>query len=362
MFFILLFISVLGLKSQVNCPLNTPEFPFTSDDSWNTYSWSVNLYHPNQMGGAKSINSISFRLDNDYAWGNYTYNNVRIWVRNSNITNYASSPGYPGNVGFIQVFNGNITFNGTGVYTVNFSSPFSYDGTSHYEVLFENRGGTDNTSEEPWFDRTNATPAGVFSGKVGWGTSWSNAQTISSNRRFNLQIDNLGCGSIPLPVSLTESTLNCLKDYVSINWATSSEINNDYFIVKGSDDTENWEILKKIEGAGNSRSTNNYKIKAENKFKYYRLSQKDYDGSYKELVTFVSNCKQERKFSVHPNPASDFIKIEIRNEINSIQLFNIYGQEADGYKLNGNQLDVSALSKGVYVLKINGASKQVLIQ
>ena len=134
-----LFVSVISLKSQVNCPLNTPEFPFTTDDSWNTYSWSANLYHPSQMGGAQTINAISFRLDNDWSWGNYTYNNVRVWVRNSNVNDYVSSPGYPGNVGFTQVYSGNITFNGSGVYTINFSTSFSYDGTSHYEVLFENR-------------------------------------------------------------------------------------------------------------------------------------------------------------------------------------------------------------------------------
>ena len=55
------------LFSQVvNCPLNTPEFPFETQDDWSgdSYSWSAGLYMPSQIGGAQTINSISYRLDN----------------------------------------------------------------------------------------------------------------------------------------------------------------------------------------------------------------------------------------------------------------------------------------------------------
>mgnify|MGYP007011819081 CR=1 FL=1 len=81
--------------AQVNCPLNTPEFPFTTDDDWNPFSWSAGLYMPSQMGGAQTMTSISFRLDNT-DWGAHTYNNVRMYLRHTAVNNYASSPGYQG--------------------------------------------------------------------------------------------------------------------------------------------------------------------------------------------------------------------------------------------------------------------------
>ena len=171
LFFVMLFAYSFSFGQL--CPLNTPEFPFTTDDSWSTYSWSSGLYLPVQLGGAQTMTSISFRLDNHWSWGNYTYNDIRIYVRHTAVNNFASDPGYPGTAGFTQVYSGNMTFNPTGIYTFNFNSApsFVYNGTDQLEVLIENRGGTDNTSEEPWFDRTNATAAGIFSGKVGWGGS-----------------------------------------------------------------------------------------------------------------------------------------------------------------------------------------------
>lgn len=102
--------------AQVNCPLNTPEFPIETTDDWNPYSWSAGLYLPIQMGGAQTLTFISFRLDNDACNGcsTYTYTNCRIWVRNTAVDNYASSPGYPGTAGFTEVYSGNFTFNGPG--------------------------------------------------------------------------------------------------------------------------------------------------------------------------------------------------------------------------------------------------------
>jgi hypothetical protein len=364
--FIAFLFNILLTHGQVNCPLNTPEFPFTTDDNWNTYSWSANLYHPNQMGGAQTINSISFRLDNDNSWGNYTYSNVKVWVRNSTITNYASSTGYPGNVGFTQVYNGNLTFNGSGTYTINFSSGFSYDGTSHYEVLFENIGGTDNTSEEPWFDRTNATVAGVFPGKVGWGTSWSNAKTTSTNRQFNLQIDNLGCASIPLPVNLTAHNLECNDKDVVFTWTTETEINNNFFTIESSNDGKNWIIEQLVDGQGNSRKTQKYRVQLDNLplSKYYRLSQTDFDGTHKNLVTHVPNCGQDKIFTIYPNPASTSFSLSSDQSLNigELKIYNYVGKEVFNYTVNNNIINSSNFAKGLYLVKVGNTTRRLMVK
>src|SRR5690554_143357 len=89
---------------------------------------------------------------------------------------------------------------------------------------------------------------------------------------------------IVLPIELISFTGE-YKDLTNIlTWVTSSERNNDYFILSYSSNGEHWEIIKKIPGAGNSNSIQHYQVN-HNKFKsginYYKLKQIDYDGQAK---------------------------------------------------------------------------------
>ena len=369
-FLIIVFFASSSLFGQVNCPLNTPEFPFTTDDDWNLYSWSANLYHPNQMSGAQTINSISFRLDNVGAFGSYTYSSCRIWVRHTAVSNYASSTGYPGTAGFTEVYSGSFTFSGTGVFTFNFNvtPSFAYNGTSFFEVLFENRGGSDNTWEEPWFDRTDGTAAGIFPGKVGWGNSWSNAKTISSNRRFNLQINNVTCGVYPLPVTLTSSELICNDDFVTLEWITEAEINNNYFTVESSNDGRNWVKEIDVEGRGNSNTLNNYSVNIKKnksiRTNYYRLSQTDFDGKHEKLVTHSSDCNEMGNIgvSIYPNPFTDKIKV-FGKKNNTISIYNILGEKQDlpfSTKDNVVEYDAASLVNGVYFVVVGDKSYKLV--
>jgi hypothetical protein len=362
-FFSLIVLFSASIFAQ-NCPYNTPEFPFTTDDDWSLYSWSANLYHPNQMGGAQTINSISFKLDN--GGGNYTYSGIKIWVRNSAITNYASNQSYPGNVGFTQVYSGNFAFSGNGVYTINFSTPFAYDGTSTYEVLIENQGGSDHTWEEPWFDRTNDAGSGIYPGKVGWGSSWNNAKSSGSRRRFNLAIGGgAGC-TYTLPVTLIANDLNCNEGSPILSWVTSAEINNDYFTIESSNDGKEWVVEQKIKGQGNSKIEHNYSVLLDKSrlSKYYRLSQTDFDGSHKNLVTHFANCNQNQKIRLYPNPATTDVTISSEGQINQsdIKLFNHIGQQVVDYTLNNQVINLSKLPKGLYFIQIQGESKRLIIK
>ena len=354
----LIFISA-PFYAQVDCPLNTPEFPFQTD-SWPYYSWSANLYTSSQIGPAQTMTSISFRLDNDASAGfnTYTYSNCKIWVRNSSVVDYAGSSGYPGTAGFTEVYSGNFTFNGPGVYVFNFNvaGSFNYDGTSTFEVLFESRGGTDNTWDEPWFDRTNARTDGVSPGRVGWGSSWGNAisnPSQTSNRLYNLQINNTTCDVYPLPVSLSESSLDCYDNYVVINWVTISEINNDFFMIESSIDGIEWKEEVRVNGQGNSQRRIDYTAKIlknrSNETKYYRLSQTDFDGTRENLVSHVSDCNQQ-DIEVYPNPFSNEVRVlNFRGSL--IEVVNQLGQKQNISFEHQNHLTIintEKLEVGVY--------------
>ena len=76
----------------------------------------------------------------------------------------------------------------------------------------------------------------------------------------------------------------------------------------------------------------------------------------------------EAAFSIYPNPASEVVHIESGDyEISSVELFDVVGQKISEEKdLTNNQLNVSSLSKGVYIVKINteagSLNKRIVIE
>lgn len=357
-----------------SCPLNSPEFPFETE--YDDYSWTSGLYLPVQLGGAQTMTSISFRLDNDDSFGSYTYNDIRVYVRHTAVNNFASDPGYPGTAGFTQVYSGNMTFDGTGIYTFNFNvaPSFAYNGTSQLEVLFENRGNTDNTWESPWFDRTNATAAGVFSGKLGFGGSWGAATSMSTNRRFNLALQFANPGDIcpyPLPVELASSNLTCENNGVTIDWETASEKNNDYFTLSYSEDGKSWRPVKTIDGAGNSSKPISYEETLNIQttgVSYFRLSQTDFDGTKEMLNTFTASCNETNTLRTYPNPADDKVYLSSSESLinANVELYDLKGQKQETIfspsSSNTGAIDVTHLSSGVYTLRVTTKNLQEIIK
>lgn len=111
------------VNGQVDCPLNTPEFPFdNTDDASDRFAWSSGLYMPVQLGGAQTLTSISFRMDNHFSPGYaYTYNDFDIYVRHTAVDDFTSDPNYPGTAGFTKVYDGSLTLNNPGVYSFTFN-------------------------------------------------------------------------------------------------------------------------------------------------------------------------------------------------------------------------------------------------
>jgi hypothetical protein len=56
--------------------------------------------------------------------------------------------------------------------------------------------------------------------------------------------------------------------------------------------------------------------------------------------------------SLYPNPVKDYLKIELRNqlEIQKIQIYNVIGKLVN--ETRSLEVDFTKLSKGIYLLKI----------
>jgi len=106
-----------------------------------------------------------------------------------------------------------------------------------------------------------------------------------------------GC-IISLPIELVDFYVENEREVNNLSWVTSSEINNDYFIIENSTDGYNWDLIKNVNGSGNSNTEIIYNISHESYKKdvnYYRLTQVDFDGKKESFkIIAIDNSKESK--------------------------------------------------------------------
>lgn len=125
-------------------------------------------------------------------------------------------------------------------------------------------------------------------------------------------------GASVLPVELKEFRIEKEEQHVNLIWVTLSEINNDFFSVEKSKELDEFELIEKVTGAGNSNNPIEFTATDFNPFpgiSYYRLSQTDFDGKESILDIGKLNFNDIEEFDVmlYPNPiikgSSFYLKI-----------------------------------------------------
>lgn len=176
----------------------------------------------------------------------------------------------------------------------------------------------------------------------------------------------------PLPIELISFDATAQKEHVDLVWSTATETNNHYFIVEKSSDLEHFELVERVEGAGNSTISNNYEIKDNNPIdglSYYRLTQFDYNGEFEifDPVPVVYTSIKEFNATLWPNPAKDLINVELinaPNELINLAIIDEMGRVVETHTMLGNnlnlkKLNLSSFRSGVYTLLIYSKSVQV---
>ncbi len=177
----------------------------------------------------------------------------------------------------------------------------------------------------------------------------------------------------PLPIELLSFTAVAKDAYVQLNWATASEINNDYFTIERSIDGINFATIAIVDGAGNSSQILNYSAVDNaplNGIAYYRLKQTDYDGQfdYSNLVAVEFNNMNDFIFNIYPNPnngESFNLQIPKNNAEVLVVVYDILGNEIYSKviveSINGNDvyaIDPSQkLNPGVYLITATSSNK-----
>ena len=188
-------------------------------------------------------------------------------------------------------------------------------------------------------------------------------------------------GSSSLPIELTSFTAIPSENHVILSWTTSSETNNDYFVLERSIDGENWDHIFTCDGAGTSTETHIYSFYDANDLDgilYYRLMQTDYDGtiSYSEIRS-VSFRNNDIMVIAYPNPSrcsemNLYIKAPVSETIDII-ITNMLGTivsegkiELTEKQVRANLFDLCKLAPGTYNIMVRGTSflknKKIVIQ
>lgn len=103
----------------------------------------------------------------------------------------------------------------------------------------------------------------------------------------------------PLPVTLMSFDAEKKGDQIRLFWKTSSESENDYFIVSKSYDAANFEIIGTVDGSGFSNVVQEYEMFDSDEFTgviYYKLTQVDFDGKESDFpIVAIRNYRMSKK-------------------------------------------------------------------
>lgn len=183
------------------------------------------------------------------------------------------------------------------------------------------------------------------------------------------------CYGVILPVELLQFTATCEESYATLNWATASEQNNQFFTIERAGSDAVFQPVKTVEGQYSTAQKTEYTFKdyeVSPGLNYYRLSQTDVDGYLRVLSTIALNntCLAENfDFTAGYNTAENTIRVAYftkRDQIYQVKVFTASGQEiaSEQHRFNSDErlfavtLNAS-LSTGIYFIQLSNETEVI---
>ncbi len=166
----------------------------------------------------------------------------------------------------------------------------------------------------------------------------------------------------PLPVELIYFNARLAKDQnVMVEWATATELNNDYFELQHSTDGRNFEPLVKVEGNGTTDLVQYYHYLHETPTvgtNYYRIKQVDYDGKYEIFDAATVKVTPPDDFKLFPSQTLDLLTLEspvVHKKDLEVNIYSPSGMLMQSGILaagtNRIQFNVQDLPAGIYFIR-----------
>ncbi len=211
---------------------------------------------------------------------------------------------------------------------------------------------------------------GVVPGGYNYPTQWSVPTNSPEGHRFT---EACATCVILLPVDLLSFDATAEKLGNQLNWVTTSETDNDYFVVEKSTNGVSFVALGVVDGAGNSTTEKAYQYFDNNinpGVVYYRLRQVRFDGTaaYSKIIA-LTRGDQTTTVNVFPNPStSDIVTVVASgdDEIQGVSLTNYLGQstrvDVDIITKTELKLNVAGLAKGTYIVEVKFENSQSIFK
>ncbi|MBI2967953.1 MAG: T9SS type A sorting domain-containing protein [Bacteroidetes bacterium] len=281
------------------------------------------------------------------------------------------------------------------------SSAYSYTPPANTTERYQYSYAQNHWKTVHGFDFIKATAGATGAQTLAIAVSVTGVSQIVALKRLSGNVLTGGCCSFamqPLPITLLSFTGNCKAPSdspkggeVVLNWATASEINNDYFTIERAappnlpkGEELNWTVSGKVKGAGNSSTIRNYEFidhspslwEGVGGWAYYRLKQTDYDGKFEYFPVIAVNypCGYEADgFFIFPNPNNGQFTIHNGQQVTcDFEIYNVLGEKIYSNSLPigedwGGAIDLSNHPMGIYFYRFDSgknliSSGKIIIQ
>lgn len=296
--------------------------------------------------------SINFNLivrDNNPNWGRTGNDQMLVTVANTGPFDVTSpNGGETWNEGSTKAVMW--TVNGTDSHCANVDILLSTDNGSTFTVVAS--AVTNDGSHDITVPNGTTTTARVLV-QCSVGGNFKSASTFFDVSDAVFAIEET------LPIELVDFKLEqYMKDKVKISWITAAEINNSHFEVEKSKDASNYNLVRGVNGIGNSTTLQRYSIIDSDPFQginYYRLKQIDVDGtSQYSFIRTIQVLTSSEIINVFPNPAKDFITINIPDSefVTNIKICDQLGRVMQELNQTETTINIGWLPDGIYYLFI----------
>ncbi len=77
----------------------------------------------------------------------------------------------------------------------------------------------------------------------------------------------------------------------------------------------------------------------------------------KDATLAVSEAGKKDIFTIYPNPTADVVNFDLQNNVTSVEVYDAAGKLVKSVKDGAKSVNISSLTKGSYILKVNADNK-----
>jgi hypothetical protein len=350
-----------------------------------TLNWGGGSYNPSSDGTLSSVTSgrtytFKFRVLSGSENNDGNTNLPAIVMETSSVPVTLSSSAQSPAVDDVhqgQTVTVTLTLSGTPSSEENFFLRYSTDGFTSYGTLITPASGVgtstqtftipshpQNTTVEYYLLSSTLSGANLIVGEPFTDLATINFIRLSNSPPTNFSYTVLAA----LPVELTALEGRSTANNILLTWRTASEHNNSHFAVERSSDAHRWVSVGEVPGHGSTLEPQSYSFTDSQPLSgtnYYRLRQEDFDGNHEYSPVISVEFKRELPtVTFYPNPVSDelfFITPQFADDSITVRIFDPAGRLFRQSALQDNRLNVQDLPPGVYFIKLETGTRQVLL-